>query len=166
MRGGPIVNIAEVPLRQGGNGRQFDAKLGRVGPLVGAQKLGCQLHIVPAGKRAFPRHAHHVNEEMFFVLEGKGVYRLGEATYDIRAGDVIGAPAGDGSSAHQIVNTGEGELRYLAFSTRLDPEIVEYPDSNKFAVSSMVPADKGLIAAKFSYIGRREGSLGYFDGEE
>src|SRR5271170_955640 len=166
MSGGPIVNIADVPLRKSGNGGKFDAKLGRIGSLVGAQKLGCQLHIVPAGKQAFPRHAHHVNEEMFFVLEGRGVYRLGEARYDIRAGDVIGAPAGDGSSAHQIVNTGEGELRYLAFSTRLDPEIVEYPDSNKFAVSSMVPPDKGLVAAKFAYIGRREGSLDYFDGEE
>ena len=39
---------------------------------IGAQKLGCQLHVVPAGKKAFPRHAHHVNEEMFFVLSGEG----------------------------------------------------------------------------------------------
>jgi uncharacterized cupin superfamily protein len=162
----PIVNLAEVPLREGGNGKQYAAKLGRVGSLIGAQKLGCQLHIVPPGKKAFPRHAHHVNEEMFLVLSGEGAYRLGEETYRIREGDVIGAPAGDASSAHQIVNTGAAELRYLAFSTRLDPEVVEYPDSNKFAVASMVPPDKGLIAAKLVYIGRREGTLDYFDGEE
>jgi hypothetical protein len=61
----PVVNIADVPLREGGDGAGFVAKLGRVGPLVGAQKLGCQLHVVPAGKKAFPRHAHHANEEMF-----------------------------------------------------------------------------------------------------
>ena len=79
---------------------------------------------------------------------------------------MISAPAGDVSTAHQIVNTGAGELRYLAFSTRLDPDVVEYPDSNKFAVASMVPPDKGLLAAKLLYIGRRETSLGYFDGEE
>ncbi len=103
---------------------------------------------------------------MFFVLSGEGSYRLGEETYPIRAGDVIGAPAGDVSTAHQIVNTGSAELRYLGFSTRLDPEVVEYPDSNKFAVASMVPPDKGLIAAKLIYIGRRETSLDYFDGEE
>jgi len=163
---GPIVNIADAPLRQGGNGRQFEAKLGRIGPMIGAQKLGCQLHVVPAGKKAFPRHAHHVNEEMFFILEGKGAYRLGDATHEIRAGDVISALAGDVSTAHQIVNTGEGELRYLAFSTRLDPEVVEYPDSDKFAVASMAPPDKGLIAAKFTFIGRRQASLDYFDGEE
>jgi len=134
--------------------------------MIGAQKLGCQLHVVPAGKKAFPRHAHHVNEEMFFILEGKGAYRLGDATHEIRAGDVISALAGDVSTAHQIVNTGEGELRYLAFSTRLDPEVVEYPDSDKFAVASMAPPDKGLIAAKFTFIGRRQASLDYFDGEE
>jgi uncharacterized cupin superfamily protein len=163
---GPIVNIADVPLRQGGNGRGFEAKLGRIGPIIGAQKLGCQLHVVPAGKKAFPRHAHHVNEEMFFILEGEGSYRLAAETFPIRAGDIIAAPVGDASTAHQIVNTGVGELRYLAFSTRLDPEVVEYPDSNKFAVASMATTDKGLIGAKFAFIGRREGSLDYFDGEE
>ncbi|HLW91185.1 MAG TPA: cupin domain-containing protein [Roseiarcus sp.] len=162
----PVVNLADVPLRDGGNGGKFAAKLARIGALIGAQKLGCQLHVVPAGKRAFPRHAHHVNEEMFFVLTGEGTYRVGDETYPIREGDVIGAPAGDASTAHQIVNTSDGELRYLGFSTRLDPDVVEYPDSNKFAVASMAPQDKGLMAAKLLYIGRREGSLGYFDGEE
>jgi uncharacterized cupin superfamily protein len=162
----PVVNIADVPLRDGGNGAQFVAQLGRIGFMIGASKLGCQLHVVPAGKKAFPRHAHHVNEELFFVVSGEGTYRLGEETFPIRAGDVMSAPAGDVSTAHQIVNTGSAELRYLGFSTRLDPEVVEYPDSNKFAVASMVSADKGLIAAKLAYIGRREGSLGYFDGEE
>ena len=162
----PVVNIADVPLRDGGNGGQFVARLGRIGFAIGASKLGCQLHVVPAGKKAFPRHAHHVNEEMFFVVSGEGTYRLGDETYPIRAGDVMSAPAGDVSTAHQIVNTGAAELRYLGFSTRLDPDIVEYPDSNKFAVASMVPPDKGLIAAKLAYVGRREGSLGYFDGEE
>ena len=161
----PIVNIADVPLRDGGNGKQFAAKLGRIGGLIGSQKLGCQLHVVAVGQKAFPRHAHHVNEEMFFILMGEGTYRVGEETYPIREGDVISAPPGDATTAHQIVNTGAGELRYLAFSTRLDPDVVEYPDSKKFAVASMVPPDKGLASAKLMYIGRRETSLDYFDGE-
>jgi len=162
----PIVNLADVPLRDGGNGKNFASKLGRIGGLIGAEKLGCMLHIVAAGQKAFPRHAHHVNEEMFFVLSGEGTYRVGEESYPIRAGDLISAPPGDATTAHQIVNTSGGDLRYLAFSTRLDPDVVEYPDSNKFAVASMVPPDKGLTAAKLLYIGRRETSLGYFDGEE
>jgi uncharacterized cupin superfamily protein len=161
----PVVNIADVPLRDGGNGAQFAAKLGRIGGMVGASKLGCQLHIVPAGKKAFPRHAHHANEEMFYVVSGEGAFRLGDETYPIRTGDVLSAPAGDASTAHQIVNTGSVELRYLGFSTRLDPDVVEYPDSQKFSVASMVPPDKGLKAAKLFYMGRRADSLDYFDGE-
>jgi uncharacterized cupin superfamily protein len=162
----PVINIADAPLMNGGNGKQFASKLSRLGPLIGASKLGCMLHIVAAGEKAFPRHAHHVNEEMFYIVSGEGTYRLGEETYPVKAGDLLSAPAGDASTAHQILNTGAGELRYLAFSTKLDPDVVEYPDSNKFAVASLVPPDKGLMAAKLLYIGRRETSLGYFDGEE
>jgi len=162
----PIVNIADVPLRDGGNGEQFVAKLGRIGAVIGAHKLGCQLHVVPAGKKAFPRHAHHANEEMFFIVSGEGTYRAGDESFPIREGDVISAPAGDASSAHQIANTGGGELRYLAFSTRLDPDITEYPDSKKFAVASMIPPSGGMAAAKFSYLGRKDHPVDYFDGEE
>ena len=161
----PVVNIAEVPLRDGGNGEQFVAKLGRVGALIGASKLGCQLHIVPPGKKAFPRHNHHANEEMFFVVSGAGAYRHGDQTYPIRAGDVISAVSGDVSTAHQILNTGEGDLTYLAFSTRLDPDITEYPDSGKFAVASMIPPGGGMMSAKFGYTSRREHPVDYFDGE-
>jgi hypothetical protein len=46
----PLVNLADVALRDGGDGKNFVAKLGRVGSLIGAQKLGCQLHIVAAGR--------------------------------------------------------------------------------------------------------------------
>ena len=162
-----IVNLADVPLRDFGNGRAFAARLGRVGPLIGARKLGCQLHIVRAGKKAFPRHAHHANEEMFFILSGAGTYCVGAESFPIRANDVIAAPAGDGETAHQIVNTGRDELRYLAISTRNDPDVVEYPDSGKYAVASMIPEDKGLLGARVRFIGRMDGqSLGYFDGEE
>jgi hypothetical protein len=38
----PIVDIADVPSRDGGNGEQFVAKLGR----IGAQKLDCRLRAV------------------------------------------------------------------------------------------------------------------------
>jgi uncharacterized cupin superfamily protein len=167
MRTRSIVNLADVPLRDFGNDRAFAAKLGRVGSLIGAKKLGCTLHIVPAGKKAFPRHAHHANEEMFFILSGAGTYRVGAESFPIHANDVIAAPAGDGETAHQLVNTGGDELRYLAFSTRNDPDVVEYPDSGKFAVASMIPEDKGLLGARVRFIGRMDGqSLGYFDGEE
>ena len=162
----PVLNIADVPLRESMHGEKFAAKLGRIGAAIGAKKLGCQLHIVPAGKTAFPRHAHHANEEMFLILEGTGIYRLGPNSFSVKTGDVLSAPAGEAeTTAHQIINTGAGEMRYLAFSTRNDPDVVEYADSNKFLVSSMVPPDAGLRAARFMHIARPGTSLDYWDGE-
>ena len=97
--------------------------------------LGYNITAVPPGKRAFPLHNHVVNEEMFFVLEGSGELRVGDATHPVRAGDIIACPPGGPETAHQLVNTGDAELKYLAVSTTLSPEVCDYPDSGKFGVS-------------------------------
>jgi len=110
----PILNLADVELSprppafaaSGPAAERYDARMGMIAPRVGAQKLGYNLTAVPPGKRAFPFHNHRINEEMFFVVEGTGEIRIGEATYPIRAGDVIACPPGGKETAHQIVNTG------------------------------------------------------------
>ena len=71
----PIVNMADVPLREFGKGDKFAAKLGRIGPMLGSTGLGCTLTVVSPGKRAFPFHRHHVIHEMFLVLDGAGEIR-------------------------------------------------------------------------------------------
>lgn len=161
----PIINVADVALRDIGNGGAFVGKAGRLGALVGMRQLGCQLIVLAPGKTAFPLHAHHVNEEMFVVLEGTGTYRNGAQRLQLRAGDVVAAPAGDGTSAHQIINTGETEMRYLAISTRLNIDVVEYPDSGKFAVASQIPEGGGMLSAPFQFIGRTKDGVDYYDGE-
>src|SRR5262249_27653055 len=67
-----VINIDDVPLMDRGNGKQFAVKWGRVGPLVGLNGLGCAVHVVPPGKKAFPFHRHHVMDELFFVVSGEG----------------------------------------------------------------------------------------------
>lgn len=74
--------------------------MGFIAPLLGAQKLGYNLTVVLPGKRAFPFHNHRVNEEMFFVIEGAGEVRIGEAVYPIRSRDVVACPAGEPETAH------------------------------------------------------------------
>ena len=97
-----------------GNGKQFAVKWGRVGPLLGLEGLGCAVHVVPPGKKAFPFHRHHVMDELFFIVSGNGEYRFGDETLPVRAGDIVGAPAG--TEPHQIINTGSEDLRYLGIS--------------------------------------------------
>lgn len=162
----PVVNIADLEMRKTQKGSRFACQAGRIGGLIGMRGLGAQFIVVPAGKSGFPFHAHRNNEEMFIILEGRGRYRIGDATYDIGAGDVLAAPAGGPSTAHQILNTGDTDLRYFAISTRNDPDICEYPDSGKFLVASGIPSGGGMMGAEFVLQGRDKPLLDYWDGED
>ena len=170
----PIVNIAEIELHPlpavfaataGAAPDGYDAKVGRIGPSIGAQQLGYNVTAVPPGKRAFPVHSHRVNEEMFFVLHGTGVVHIGNDTYPLQPGDIIACPAGGVETAHQIINTGTEELRFLAVSTMRSPELCEYPDSGKFGVYAVFPGPAGSQAQRFRYLGREAQSIDYWDGE-
>jgi uncharacterized cupin superfamily protein len=157
----PIVNLADVPLTEFGKGEKFAAKLGRVGPMLGSSGLGCTLTVVPPGKRAFPFHRHHVIHELFFVLAGTGEYRLGDKTHPVRTGDVIAAPAG--GEAHQLINTGFDELRYLSLSTLGEVDVVDYPDSGKLAVAAGIK-NVDMSTATYRAVGR-VAAADYWDGE-
>lgn len=169
----PVINIADIELQPrppafaptGDAAERFDARIGQIAPLLGARQLGYNITAVPPGKRAFPFHNHRVNEEMFFILEGTGELRFGETTYPVRPGDVIACPAGGRDRAHQILNTGEGEMRYLAISTKLTPEIADYPDSGKFGVLAQFADEAGGEPRMFYHIGREGESLDYWEGE-
>ncbi len=156
-----ILNIADAALQGVGNGGWFAAEFASLGAVIGAEKLGVSLTVVPPHSRAFPKHAHHANEEMMFVLDGQGTYHCGDRSAPVRAGDLVAAPAGDGTTAHQIENTSDAELRYLTFSTKREPEVVEYPDSGKFAVVSKA----GGETPAFHFIGRQESAVNFWDGE-
>ncbi len=169
----PIMNIDEVVLQPrppataptGAAADRFDAKMGFIGPQIGAKKLGYNITAVPPGKTAFPFHNHHVNEEMVFVLSGSGEIRIGDAIYQLRVGDVVALPPGGSETAHQIVNTGTDELRYLAVSTKLSPELAEYPDSGKFGVLAELPPGTDGKPQRFMFVGRESQSLNYWEGE-
>jgi uncharacterized cupin superfamily protein len=161
----PVMNLADVPLTDWEHGEKFTAKIGSFARTIGAKQLGCMLTVVPPGKSAFPYHVHHANEEMFVILAGIGEYRFGDKAYPVRAGDVLSAPAGGPEVAHQIVNTGTEEMRYLGISTMLSPEAVEYPDSGKFAIWSRPHPSGDRAKLGLRFIGRREMSINYWDGE-
>lgn len=137
----------------------FGGCMGMVGNPLGAQKLGCNVTIIAPGKRAFPFHSHRAKEELFFILEGQGELRYGKDTHPVRGGDFIACPPGGPDTAHQFVNTGTKELKFLAISTTEMPDICEYPDSGKFAVQT------GFGEGDFQHVGRSADSLEYWEGE-
>lgn len=130
----PVINLDEVELEDAGGVDPFEQRYGLIATRIGAQKLGYNLTVVPPGKKGGFFHNHHVNEEMFFILEGEGVLRFGDTEYPLRKHDVIACPPGKREVAHQITNTGTVDLKYLALSTMERTDVVEYPDSDKVGV--------------------------------
>lgn len=166
-----IMNIADAELQPwpkalaptGAAAERYEARLAQIGRNLGAQKLGYNLTAIPPGKRAFPLHNHYVNEEMFFILEGSGELRFGAETHPVRAGDVVACPAGGKENAHQFVNTGTVELKFLAVSTRISPDIVDYPDSGKFGVLTEFVGEDGKPQV-FRFVGRADKQENYWEG--
>ena len=169
----PIINVANITFEAsspmfaptGSVAERFEAKTGMIGARIGAHKLGYNITAVPPGKRAWPFHNQPAKEEMFFVLQGKGAVRIGEATYPIRTGDFIACPAGGRETAHQIINTGTEELRYLAVSVESSLEMAEYPDSGKFAMKAELGTAADGKPQRFVFVGRANQSLNFWDGE-
>jgi uncharacterized cupin superfamily protein len=154
------MNLDEVEFQSHERG-SFRGQYGVLSDKIGARKLGYNLTICPPGAKICPFHNHHVNEEMFLILEGEGKLRFGDREYPLRKHDVIACPPGKRDVAHQIVNTGDTDLKYLALSTRERAEVVEYPDSDK--IGCMVgDFPKSDLRAVF----RAESSVDYFDREE
>jgi uncharacterized cupin superfamily protein len=118
--------------------------------------------VVPPGKKAWPYHLQYANEEMFVILEGAGTLRYDGERYPIKAGDVISTKAGSGT-AHQIINSSDAELRYLAISTMIHPEISEYPDSGKRAMVAGSPP--GRRPYDLFELAPNDASVDYWDGE-
>lgn len=167
MTTSPVLSLADIPLKSSSSrSGKFASQAGRIGAAVGLKKLGAQYYIVPPGKVAAPFHAHFGNDELYLVLEGNGTYRFGDKSFEVKAGDLLGAPAGGADTAHQLINSADAPLKYIVFSTRNDPDVCIYPDSGKFLAAARMPEGGGMLSANFHHIGRQEEAVDYYDGEE
>lgn len=159
----PILNLEDIEYARFGKGERFEARRGPVSSKVGAEKLGYAVIRLEPGKRAWPYHAHRVIEEAFYIIEGSGLLRHAGEEYPVRAGDFIAAPA-DPDQPHQIINTSDAELVYIAISTQESTDVVHYPDSGKYGVWS---GDNNNRSApgNFGVFARIETAVDYWDGE-
>ena len=77
---------------------------------------------------------------------------------------MLAAPTGGAEHAHQLINTGSRILKYLGISTSAETEVVEYPDSGKFGVTSRYDWTSGKGGVRHLAKSGDKG-LGYYDGE-
>lgn len=152
-----IVNETDIEWRESAHGEDFEVRLKGLGHEAGGDMLGCSLYELPPGKRSVPFHYHMANEEAMYVLSGEASLRTFDDEVDIRAGDYVTCPVGEGG-AHQVINTSDDTVRYLCFSTERDPGVVIYPDSNKVLAASHHPPGIDMMLPA-------EPELDYWDGE-
>src|SRR6185503_2088882 len=159
-----IIQLSEVPVEKinAPEGSAFGGQRQRVGPQIGARKLGYSFFNVPPGKAAFPYHTHSGNEEMIYIIDGEGILRFGADEIAVASGTVIACPPG-GDFAHQLINTGQIELRYLVVSTMVYPDLSEYPDSNKVGAYGS-PAVGPNVGFRALYV--RDKNVNYYEGED
>lgn len=146
-----VVNVRVVPEQELGKGRiaARDTDLGRA---AGSVNVGLVLQTVPTGKQSAPEHYHMVEEELFFVLGGRGTLLQDGEPVPVEEGDVISYPAGTKVSHAFVADKGE-ELRFLAFGQRSPDEVAVQPRSGKVLIRSL---------GFGGYLGEE---ADYFDGE-
>jgi uncharacterized cupin superfamily protein len=134
----------------------YDAGYLRVGPLLGASMLGGTIYELGPGQSNCPYHYEYGNEEWLIVLEGRLTVRHPHGEDELEPGDVVCFAIGP-AGAHKLTNRGEGRVRLLMLSTKIDPAVAVYPDSDKIGVWSGGKEDNILV--------RRESGVDYWDRE-
>ncbi|MCB8876003.1 cupin domain-containing protein [Acidisoma silvae] len=106
----------------------------------GMGRLGMRAVRLPQGHSACPAHTHLQADEIFVVLEGRGLFRYGDRVHEIGPGDCISCPA-DTGIAHQIANPvtadSTGDLVYLAIGAEPPADVCTYPDSGALVVDAL-----------------------------
>lgn len=102
----------------------------RVGPLVGGSRLGLSVYELPPGQSICPYHWEAGDEEWLVVLTGRPTLRTPDGERELGPWDAVCFPTG-AEGAHKVTNRSEEPARVAMLSTRNDPGVAVYPDSNK-----------------------------------
>jgi uncharacterized cupin superfamily protein len=153
------VNIENANFDEPRGQDGFRARRARISRQAGAERLGASLWEVAPGQAAYPYHAHMTEEELVIVLAGRPSLRTPDGWRELEQGEVVSFPRGE-HGAHQIVNRTDESVRFLAFSSSGEPDVVLQPDSGKIGAFERRP-DGGGLRLWF----RREDEVGYYEGE-
>src|SRR3954447_15874704 len=102
---------------------------------LGARGIALNRADIGPGGAAAPTHCHSHEEELFVVIEGGGVARLGDSEHDVRPGSVVGRPPGTGV-AHGF-RAGDDGMVLLMFSDKQPGDMTYYPDTGKVTFRSL-----------------------------
>lgn len=100
-----------------------------LGDLTGLSGFGFHIIEVEPGHDTTEHHVHHYEDECVYVLCGNATATIGEAEYNVKAGDFLGYKKG--GLAHSIKNTGTETFRCIVVGERLAHDVADYPRKKK-----------------------------------
>jgi len=102
-----VQNINQVPAFITKDGSEIRELLAHRNSVIRNQTLAEAR--LPPGAATTPHH-HVKTEEIYYILEGQGLMRIGSETRPVGVGDAIAIPPG---AIHQITNVGNTVLKFL-----------------------------------------------------
>lgn len=104
-----------------------------LGDLFGLNNFGVNLTRLAPGAMSALRHAHALQDEFIYVLQGHPSLHSNAGLTRLAPGMCAGFAAGTGD-AHRLVNDSDAEVVYLEVGDRTAGDQVSYPDDDLQAV--------------------------------
>ncbi len=102
-------------------------------PFMG-NKLFVTSYVLPPKKYNYPYHYHAGMEEVFYIISGTGVLQTPDGEVEVKEGDVVVMPCGEGG-AHRLYNPSDDTpLVYLDVDAAQTQDVVFYPETGKVRV--------------------------------
>jgi len=106
-------------------------------------RMGATLYELAPGSSQSKLHMHFGAEEMFFVLDGRPLFRNQHGEEALAPGDFVFCPEGR-AGLHTFTNPTGEPARILAMSAGSFPDVVAYPEHGYAWVATRDPEPEAL----------------------
>jgi quercetin dioxygenase-like cupin family protein len=93
--------------------KQFSVEKMKKNSVFETERFFCDLYCFEPGQEQSP-HTHGGQDKIYYVIEGKGLFRVGDEEKELGAGEIVLAPAGEN---HGVANQSQQRLSVLVFVT-------------------------------------------------
>ena len=90
---------------------QFGAEKMKKNGLFETERMFCDLYCFEPGQSQ-PAHTHEGSDKIYFVIQGKGRFQVGDEERELREREIAIAPSGQ---KHGVTNAGPDRLVLLVF---------------------------------------------------
>ena len=90
---------------------QFASDKMKKNGLFETERLFCDLYCFEPGQSQAP-HTHEGSDKIYYVVQGRGLFRVGDEERELREQEIVIAPSGQ---RHGVTNPGADRLVLLVF---------------------------------------------------